>query len=67
MQNAMDQLKAYALANYEAGGHWVAETHDDARYAEVLAKAGNDVDAAKAKLRAYWQLLESVSSDIANS
>lgn len=67
MQDNIEQLKAYALANYENGGHWVIETFDDQRYIETLSKTNNDVEAAKAKLRAYWQLLESVSSDIENS
>jgi hypothetical protein len=67
MQDNIEQLKAYALANYENGGHWVVETFDDRRYIETLAKMNNDVEAAKARLKAYWRLLESVSFDIENS
>lgn len=53
----IDTLKAYALANYEAGGHWIAETYSHADYARTLAETGGDVDAAKAMLEKAWLFL----------
>jgi hypothetical protein len=67
MQNKIEQLKAYAEANYQVGGHWIVETHDAKDYEARLAKVGGDVEAAKASMQRYWQLLEVVESDIANS
>ena len=58
-------LEAYALANYEAGGHWVVECFDDAEYAEYLEEAGGDVEAAKAALKAYWELMVDRERDCA--
>jgi len=53
----IDALKAHALANYEAGGHWIAETYGQADYARTLAEAGDDIDAAKAMLEKAWLFL----------
>ena len=53
----IDTLKAYALANYEAGGHWIVETYGQADYARTLAEAAGDVDAAKTLLENAWRFL----------
>lgn len=53
----IDTLKAYALANYEAGGHWIAETYGQADYERALAEAGGDIEAAKALLEKAWNFL----------
>lgn len=53
----IDTLKAYALANYEAGGHWIAETYDTADYVRALEKAGGSVSKAKAALKNEWLFL----------
>lgn len=53
----IDALKAHVLANYEAGGHWIAETYSQADYARTLAEAGGDVNAAKAMLKKEWLFL----------
>ena len=37
-------LKAYALANYEAGGHWVYETYDTADYEVIVATTNRQID-----------------------
>lgn len=64
---AVATLRQYALDNYEAGGQWVYETHDAADYQKYLDKAAGDIAAAKRALRAYWELIDSVGNDIANS
>lgn len=51
----IETLKQYACANYEAGGHWIAETYSDDEYAEVLSECGG-VKAAKTRLRELWEL-----------
>lgn len=48
-------LERYAADNYEAGGHWVYETHSYKDYIEILER--NDFDLAKAKqeVKEYWE------------
>ena len=53
----MEELKQYALDNYEAGGHWVFETFSDADYAEVLSIC-QSIEAAKKALKRDWELCE---------
>ena len=67
MENKIQKLEAYALANYEQGGHWVYETHEKSDYQKTLDDVGGDIEAAKEKLRRYWELIEKVSSDIRGS
>lgn len=64
---AVATLRQYALDNYEAGGHWAYETHEDADFQEYLDDANGNMEAAKRALREYWRLIESVGNDIANS
>ena len=53
----IDTLKAYALANYEAGGHWIVETYSDADYQRTLDEAGGDVKKAGAAIKSEWDFL----------
>jgi hypothetical protein len=64
---AVATLRQYALNNYEAGGHWAYETHEDADFQEYIDDANGNMKAAKRALREYWKLIESVGNDIANS
>ena len=64
---AVATLRQYALDNYEAGGHWAYETHEDVDFQEYLDEANGNMEAAKRSLRAYWELITSVGNDIANS
>ena len=50
-------LEAYALANYETGGHWIAETYGAADYQAVLDEAGGNMAKAKAALKKAWLFL----------
>lgn len=52
----ISELAAYALANYEAGGHWVYECYDSGDYQDVLDQVGGKVAAAKAELKKRWLL-----------
>ena len=52
-----DELKAYAMANYEAGGHWIAETYTLANYQADIDAAGGDIEAAKAQMKKDWLFL----------
>lgn len=67
MTNNIKTLEAYALANYEAGGHWVYETHNAADYQEILDGANGNVEAAKKALREYWEWTAKVAADIRGS
>jgi hypothetical protein len=67
MQNKIEQLKAYAEVNYEAGGHWIVETHDAKDYEARLVEVNGDLEAAKTAIREYWELTEKIYSDISNS
>ncbi len=57
------ELQAFALANYDAGGHWVYETHDPEDYTEILAQCGGDVDAGKAEIKARWELTNEMAAN----
>jgi hypothetical protein len=67
MTDNIKTLQAYALDNYEAGGHWVYETHNAADYQEILDDAGGNVGAAKKAIREYWELIDEVAADIRGS
>lgn len=54
-RTVVNTLQAFALTNYEAGGHWVYETYSYKDYIEVLEHNGFDVDEAKKELREYWE------------
>jgi hypothetical protein len=64
MTSKIEQLKTYALANYDNGGDWIVETYSDNDYSNVLDKCLRNVDLAKKQLRAQWELTESVARDI---
>jgi hypothetical protein len=53
----IQQLTQFAIDNYEAGGHWVAECWNAADYDEVLEKVGGDVELAKESLKQHWKLI----------
>ena len=50
------QLEQFAMANYEAGGHWVVECWDAADYNQILEENGGDVELAKEALQRDWEL-----------
>lgn len=50
-------LEAYAMQHYEAGGHWIVETYNDADYQAVLDEAGGNMAKAKAALKKAWLFL----------
>jgi len=66
MNNAdvVQELQAYALANYNAGGHWIYETSSDADYLAVYEKANGNVKKAKALLKAEWKLLTAYAGEL---
>lgn len=51
----IQQLQQFAMDNYEAGGHWVAECWDAADYNDVLELCGGDVELAKARIQEDWE------------
>lgn len=67
MESKIKALEAFALANYENGGHWVYETHESDDYQKRLDAVGGDLEKAKSELKKYWILIEQVSSDIRGS
>jgi hypothetical protein len=52
-----NELYQYAAANYENGGHWIAETYSLADYNELLADCAGNVNKAKQKLEDRWKLI----------
>ena len=60
----IDQLKQYALDNYEAGGHWAFETFDDSRYIAIINRT-KTLDEAKAALKDWCNLVSERESDCA--
>ena len=50
-------LEAYAMSNYEDGGHWVVETYTDSDYQAIIDEAAGDADKAKAALKKAWLFL----------
>lgn len=53
----MNELYQYAAANYEEGGHWIAETWDAADYNDLLEECGGNMDKAKRELKLRWELI----------
>jgi hypothetical protein len=51
------ELYQYAVANYEAGGHWIAETYSEADYNELLAECSGNLNKAKKELENRWKLI----------
>jgi len=58
-KDRIEKLEKYALDNYEKGGHWIYETHDDKDYLEILTERGT-VPKAKKYLKETWTLRNSV-------
>jgi len=61
----IDTLENFALENYEAGGHWVYETHEAIDYQAWLDEANGDVEAAKGLIHQYWDLMNERQADCA--
>ena len=53
----IEALKAYALANYEAGGHWIYETYDTADYEAIVAEAEGNLERAKELVKEAWEFM----------
>ena len=64
MQSKIEQLKIYALANYDNGGDWIVETYSNDDYNNILEQCSRNVHWAKQLLRAKWELTESVARDV---
>ena len=64
MKDLPQELRDYALANYDEGGHWVYETHSDEDYSEVINRNHYDMDAAKRELKEYWELMHEREQEI---
>ena len=56
-------LEAYALANYEAGGHWIVETFGPADYQAIVDAASGDMTKAKAALKKEWLFMNMRESE----
>ena len=56
LQDEVAALKQYALDNYDAGGHWVAETYSDLDYAEVVFEYSS-LEECKKELKDFWELM----------
>ncbi len=54
LDQLVQQLKQYAIDNYNVGGHWAYETYDKDDYIEILQRS-NTFDQAKAALRAWCE------------
>lgn len=61
--NEIEILKQFALDNYEQGGHWVFETHEDCDYQEFLDEAAGDMAKAKKLVRENWEFQEEMKSN----
>jgi hypothetical protein len=57
-------LEAFALANYDAGGHWIYECYDRDQYLSILADAAGDLVRAKRILRLVWEALDDRCTDV---
>jgi hypothetical protein len=53
----VEELKKYALENYEAGAHWVVETFSDLDYAVVVFECSS-LQAGKQALKEAWEGVE---------
>ena len=61
MNSQVANLKAWVLSNYAVGGSWVYETYTDDDYEDALRSG---FKAAKADLKSYWELMNSVSVEV---
>lgn len=61
-QLAVDDLNAWLREHYDDGAHWVYETTSPDEH--VAALRSQTMDAYKQALRARWELLDSVATDI---
>lgn len=65
MANDVEQLKQFVLDNYERGGHWVYETHDDEDYQRELRAVGGSLPGAKKGLKQYWEMMNEQETNAA--
>ena len=65
MKELIEQLKAFALAHYNEGGHWVYETHDDGDYEGMIVATGS-LESAMASLKDYWELKQEQYEEISS-
>lgn len=63
-KSQVQQLKDYALENYESGGHWIYESFDESDYEEFLTEGQGDLAKTKQLLEDHWAYLEATSKDI---
>jgi len=63
MNEAQKALEQFALENYEAGGHWVYETHEASCYQEYLDEAGGNIAKAKKLVRKQWEFMLEMESN----
>jgi len=59
------RLEQFALTNYEAGGHWVAECFGPEDYDEYINEARGNLEVAEALLKDYWELVNERERDCA--
>ena len=57
MDTDVKELKSYALAHYEEGGHRAYECWGDEEYEDLIEEVGGDVDVAKKHLRKWWEFV----------
>ena len=57
-------LEAFALANYDAGGHWIYESYDRDQYLSILADTDGHLGRAKRLLRLVWEALDDRCTDV---
>ena len=62
----VNELESFALAHYEAGGHWVVECFDIGNYMEVLERTHGNIPEAKEELRNHWEMLNEREADCAS-
>jgi hypothetical protein len=58
-----ETLEAYALDNYEAGGHWIVETFGPADYQAIVDAAGGNMAKAKTALKKEWLFMNMRESE----
>lgn len=52
---SVQALKRFVLDHYDEGGHWIYEPYSDFDYEVVLSDNNNDLELAKADLKAHWE------------
>lgn len=67
LRESAKTLEAYAMENYEAGGHWVVETFSEQEYDQYMKDAGGSLTKAKRALKKFWKMTEERSNEIVNA